>query len=171
LQRQYLVNNPYCVKEKAFLNLIQQHQGIIYKLVLLYAADEEEKKDLYQEIVLQCWKSFDSFKGEARFGTWLYRLTINTILTLKRKQNVVAYTDSLQSFAERFTVHPDNKNAQSLQWAIRQLAETDRAIISMHLDGYDNTEIAAAIGISNNNLAVKLHRIKQQLAKLLNSER
>jgi RNA polymerase sigma factor (sigma-70 family) len=159
------------VKEKEFLQLIQQHQGIIYKLVLLYAADEEEKKDLYQEIVLQCWKSYDNFKGEAKFGTWLYRLTINTILTLKRKQNFVEYKDSLESLSNTVTVHPDNKNTQSLQWAIRQLAETDRAIISMHLDGYENAEIAAAIGINNNNVAVKLHRIKQQLAKLLNSER
>lgn len=156
------------VNEKAFLELLQQHQGIIYKLVLLYATDNEEKKDLYQEIVLQCWKSYGSFKHEAKFSTWLYRIALNTILTQKRKETVIDYTDRVETYSNSLSTTPSQAAPlPSIPWAIRQLAETDRAIISMHLDGYDHAEIAMVLGISQNHVAVKLHRIKQQLKTIL----
>ncbi len=156
------------MSEAAFLEQVRQNQGIIYKLVGLYATDAEEKKDLYQEIVLQAWKGWPSFRQEAKFSTWLYRICLNTILTQRRKQHRIDYKDSLESISPAV----QNKVVQQedvmrLQLAIRQLAETDRAIISMHLDGYDNPEIGDMMGISNNHVAVKLHRIKQQLSQLL----
>lgn len=156
------------MSETEFLALVKQHQGIIYKLVGIYANDEEEKKDLYQEILLQTWKGWPAFKGNSKFSTWLYRICLNTILTQKRKTSRVDYKDSLENIAPA-ELHSSiqKEDIVNLQKAIRQLAETDRAIISMHLDGYDNGEIAEVIGISNNNVAVKLHRCKQQLANLL----
>lgn len=150
--------------ETEFLALIRAHQGIIYKLVSLYAADAEEKKDLYQEILLQTWKSWPSFRGEAKFSTWLYRVCLNTILTQRRK---VAPVDRLGEMDEQVATPDGGEESRQLQWAIRRLEETDRALISMHLDGYDNSEIAAVIGITNNHVAVKLHRIKQQLINFL----
>ena len=156
------------MSQQEFLQQVSSNQGIIYKLVGLYAGDAEEKKDLYQEILLQAWKAWPSFRGEAKFSTWLYRLSLNTIFTQQRKVSNIEYLESLE------TVSPEIKNlseasqdAQRLHKAIRQLAETDRAIISMHLDGYDNAEVADILGISNNHVAVKLHRIKQQLANIL----
>jgi RNA polymerase sigma factor (sigma-70 family) len=157
------------LSQQEFLQQVSSNQGIIYKLVGLYAGDAEEKKDLYQEILLQAWKAWPSFRGDAKFSTWLYRLCLNTIFTQKRKLSNIEYRESLE------TVSPTVKNlsetsqdAQRLHKAIRQLAETDRAIISMHLDGYDNAEVADILGISSNHVAVKLHRIKQQLANSLN---
>jgi RNA polymerase sigma factor (sigma-70 family) len=156
------------VSELEFLGLVKQNQGIIYKLVGIYANDEEEKKDLYQEILLQTWKGWPSFKGNSKFSTWLYRICLNTILTQKRKSNMVDYKDSLEDIAAvELNSSIQKEDVVSLQKAIRKLSETDRAIISMHLDGYDNSEIAEVMGISNNNVAVKLHRCKQQLANLL----
>jgi len=160
------------VSEKDFLQQVRLNQGIIYKLVSLYAADEEEKKDLYQEVLLQAWKSFSNFRRDAKFSTWLYRVSLNTILTMKRKGNVINYKESIEEFAE--DMQSENvvlSDFNSLKEIIRRLPEIDRAIISMHLDGYENTEIAAVIGISNNHVAVKLHRIKQQLANYLKTER
>lgn len=156
------------MSEAQFLEEIRQNQGIIFKLVGLYANDAEEKKDLYQEILLQAWKSWSAFRNEAKFSTWLYRICLNTILTQKRKPSKIDFTDSL----EHLSTSVQNKATQDedvvrLRLAIRQLAETDRAIISMNLDGYDNNEIAETMGISSNNVAVKLHRIKQQLSNLL----
>lgn len=156
------------MSEAAFLEQVRQNQGIIYKLVGLYATDAEEKKDLYQEIVLQAWKGWPSFRQEAKFSTWLYRICLNTIFTQKRKQQRIDYKDSLENISPSV----QNKVVQQedvirLQLAIRQLAETDRAIISMHLDGYENPEIGEMMGISNNHVSVKLHRIKQQLSQLL----
>jgi len=160
------------VSEKDFLQQVRLNQGIIYKLVSLYAADEEEKKDLYQEVLLQAWKSFSNFRRDAKFSTWLYTVSLNTILTMKRKGNVINYKESIEEFAE--DMQSENvvlSDFNSLKEIIRRLPEIDRAIISMHLDGYENTEIAAVIGISNNHVAVKLHRIKQQLANYLKTER
>lgn len=156
------------MSEKQFLEQVRQNQGIIYKLVGLYAADNEEKKDLYQEVLLQCWKSWPSFKGEAKFSTWLYRICLNTILTQKRKTSIVDYKDSLENLSP--VINPSAlqyENSKRLQKAIRQLNETDRAIISLHLDGYDNNEIAEIVGVTANHAAVKLHRSKQQLVNLL----
>ncbi len=156
------------MSETQFLEQVRASQGIIYKLVGLYAADPEEKKDLYQEVLLQAWKAWPSFRGDAKFSTWLYRICLNTLLTQKRKNNPVDYKESLESVSpviEHSSIQQEN--SMSLQRAIRQLPETDRALISLHLDGYDNSEIANILGISGNHAAVKLHRCKQQLTNLL----
>jgi RNA polymerase sigma factor (sigma-70 family) len=156
------------LSEAAFLQQVRENQGIIYKLVGLYAHDAEEKKDLYQEVLLQAWKSWPSFRQEAKFSTWLYRICLNTIFTQRRKPQRLDFKESLEdiSAAVQNSV-VQQEDAERLRLAIRQLPETDRAIISMHLDGYDNAEIAGMLGISNNHVAVKLHRIKQQLGNLL----
>lgn len=154
------------MSEKEFLSQLKEHQNIIYKLVHLYANTEEDKKDLYQEIVLQAWKTFGAFRGEAKFSTWLYRLCLNTIFTLQRKTNRIAYTDTAK-FEETYFTTTGNDEVDRLYKAIRTLPETERALISLHLDGYDNKEAGAILGITANLVAVKLHRIKQQLATLL----
>ena len=156
------------MSETQFLQQVRQNQGIIYKLVSLYALDEEDKKDLYQEVLLQTWKAWPNFRGDAKFSTWLYRICLNTLLTHARAKKRIDYKESLEAVApvvENKSVQ--NQEAQRLHLAIRRLAETDRAIISLHLDGSENSEIATITGISNNNVAVKLHRIKQQLANFL----
>lgn len=156
------------MSEAKFLDQVKQNQGIIFKLVGLYANDAEEKKDLYQEVLLQAWKSWPSFRQEAKFSTWLYRICLNTIFTQKRKPQRVEYSTSLETISP--AVHNNfaqQEDVARLRLAIRQLSETDRAIISMNLDGYENAEVAAMLGISNNHVAVKLHRIKQQLGNLL----
>lgn len=156
------------MSEEQFLEQVRQNQGIIYKLVGLYANDAEEKKDLYQEILLQAWKGWPSFRQEAKFSTWLYRICLNTILTQKRKPHRIDYKDSLESISpviQNGVVQ--NEDVVRLRMAIRQLPETDRAIIYMNIDGYENAEVAEMLGISNNHVAVKLHRIKQQLGNLL----
>lgn len=156
------------MSEKEFLNQIRTNQGIIYKLVGLYANTAEEKKDFYQEVLLNAWKGWASFRGEAKFSTWLYRICLNTIFTLKRKQLRIDYKDSLEPLSlsvEHSGIQKEE--VERLRQAIRLLSETDRAIISMHLDGFENSEIAGVLGISNNHVAVKLHRSKEQLSNLL----
>lgn len=156
------------MSETQFLEAVRQNQGIIYKLVGLYANNSEEKKDLYQEVLLQAWKGWPSFRQESKFSTWLYRICLNTILTQQRKKHHIDYKDSLEELAPSIQNRViEKEEVVRLRQAIRQLNETDRAIISMNLDGYDNLEIADMIGISNNNVAVKLHRIKQQLGNFL----
>jgi len=154
------------MSEKEFLSQLKEHQNIIYKLVHLYANSEEDKKDLYQEILLQAWKTYAAFRGDAKFSTWLYRLCLNTIFTIQKKTNRIEYTDTAK-YEETFTTNDNNDETERLYKAIRTLSETERAIVSLHLDGYDNKEISSFLGITPNLAGVKLHRAKQQLATLL----
>ena len=155
--------------ENDFLDQIKANQGIIYKLVGLYFFEEQTKKDMYQEILLQCWKGWQNFRHESKFSTWLYRIALNTILTSKRKVIIIDYKGSNEY--EHFTTKnaaeaKDDKNR--LRQAILKLSEVDKAIISLHLDGFTNLEIADVLGISLSNCGVKIYRIKQQLATFLN---
>ena len=154
--------------EAAFMEQIQANRGIIKKLVGLYACNEEERKDLYQEILYQAWKGFSSFRGDSKFSTWFYRISLNTILTSQRKINRVEYRETVEDSS--LTENPEaekKENAHLLNRAIRALGETERAIITLHLEGYSNPEIADIMGISANNATVKLHRIKNQLINQL----
>ena len=156
------------MSENRFLDLVKQNQGIIFKLVSIYANDADEKKDMYQEIILNAWKGWPAFRGDAKFSTWLYRISLNTLLTIRRKPSRIDYTDSLSDISAQTDKNAIyNEDAERLRQAIRLLSETNRAIISMHLDGYENGEIAEFMGISLNNVSVKLHRCKEQIANLL----
>ncbi len=150
------------------MTYIRENQGLLNKLIGLYATDREEKKDLYQEVLYQSWNARNSYRNEAKFSTWLYRVCLNTILSHKRKKKLVHYTEDIEPLAPSIKPHADaTEDSRRLYQAIRQLAESDRAIISLHLDGYDNSEIGEIVGISTGNVAVKIHRIKDQLNKLL----
>ena len=153
------------MKEKEFLEKIRIHQGIIYKLVHLYAQSAEDKKDLYQEIVLQAWKGYPSFRAEAAFGTWLYKLALNTIFVVQRRQSKETPADT--TLFENSMVANHSDEAERLYKAIRTLPDTERAIISLHLDGYGNNEIGEMLGVTANMIGVKLYRAKGQLANLL----
>ncbi|WP_052323717.1 RNA polymerase sigma factor [Flavihumibacter sp. ZG627] len=157
------------MSETEFLEQVKINQGIIYKVVSIYAADPEEKKDLYQEILLQCWKGWPSFRGDSKFSTWLYRISLNTVLTSMRKKNTMIYPDTLPEEESLRATPLEREDSQALHQAIRQLTDVDRALVLLHLEGYANNEIAEMMGISANNLAVKLMRIRQRLAKLLNA--
>lgn len=150
------------------MELIGQHRGIILKLTGLYATDVEDRADLYQDILMQAWKAFPSYRGEAKFSTWLYRVCLNTLLSARRKKQLpVTELDHHAESLGSSIPASRSEEAQRLHSAIRMLAPTDKAIISLHLDGYDNGEIATLMGITTNNAGVKLHRIKNQLASML----
>ena len=163
-------NPAHATREREFLELLEVHSGIIHKVIRLYVDHPEDQKDVYQEVVGQAWKSFPSFKREAKFSTWLYRVSANTVLLYRRKPAPVKHSLDALGHLEPSTAEEATQQNQS-QWllaAVRQLPETDRLLVSLHLDGYQNDEIADIAGLSKNNVAVKLHRIKQQLIKMLN---
>jgi len=154
--------------EHEFLKLVDDNRGIVYKVINLYANDLEDKKDLYQEIIFQAWKSFPNFRSEAKFSTWLYKVSLNvslTFLTKTKKRSRATEGIDAEMNVEQFEL---SERAEILYRAIRTLNELDRGIIMLHLDGYDNTEISEIAGLTKVNTGVKLHRIKQQLATLLN---
>ena len=154
------------ISEREFTNHIESNRGIIFKVIRLYINHEEDEKDLFQEILFQAWKSFPRFDGRSKFSTWLYRVSLNTVLTFKRRPEKVV-TD--KNF-EMLPVEADksyNDETEALYSAIRELNDIDRMIVTLHLDGYENEEIAEISGLTKNNTAVKLHRIKELLTKKL----
>ncbi len=149
-------------KEHAFLSLIRTHSGIIHKVIRLYVDHDEDRKDLYQEILYQAWASLDRFDHRSKFSTWLYKVGLNTVLTFRRKEK-----SPMASVAEHMAFSEQSDEAERLLQAMKQLQEIDRLIITLHLEGYDNEEVAEITGITKNNVAVKLHRIKQLLNQKL----
>ena len=151
--------------EKEFLKLIEQNRGIIFKVIRLYVKQAEDERDLFQEILFQSWKSYPRFDGRSKFSTWLYRVSLNTVLTFKRRPQLLEMRDTLES-AEVATAD-QQEESEMLYSAIFQLNEIDRMMITLHLDGYQNDEIAEITGLSKNNVAVKLHRVKNEIVSKL----
>ena len=149
-----------------FINRIQAHSGIIFKVIHLYIDDPEDQKDLHQEILLQAWKSYPNFAGRSSFSTWLYRVSLNTVMMFRRKKK--AQTVELDpDLAVAARENPDRSASETLWQSIKALAESDRSLISLDLDGDDHEAISDIIGISTNYVGVKLHRIKKRLTQML----
>lgn len=145
-----------------FVEQIQMHQALLNKLVYLYADQIEDRHDLHQEILLQAWRSYPNFRGDAKFSTWLYRVGLNVSLTKlnDRKQEQSAELDeTLQSTSSTF------ESDDQLRHLLQQVNTLDRTLLVMSMDGYSNSEIADALGISPGNVRTKLHRIRQKIDK------
>jgi len=131
------------------MNQIQANEAIIHKVVGLYCDDYYEREDLYQEVLLQSWKSFPNFRGEAKFSTWLYRVALNTVFSFnKRKKKRTKPTADLQHI-KMVEESPGEEN-ETLYKIIKALNPIDRMIMTLHLDGYKNKEIAEITGMNNN---------------------
>jgi len=160
-------------KKNKFLQLIDENQHIIHKICSLYTVNEEDRKDLSQEIVYQLWKSYQSFKGDSKFTTWMYRVALNTALLNLRRDRFKNRTRSLKEHHANIqaeTAGPEEKteNISQLYTAINQLGQFDRAIILLYLEQLSYNEIADVTGISEANVSVRLVRIKKKLKELLN---
>lgn len=156
-------------KEVDFLELLNEHRGIIEKIARLYADNQIDREDLVQEIKYQLWRSYASFKGESKLGTWVYRVALNTALArFRRKQPKLIFPDKMPDKAEQEGFKKEEQRAQ-LFHAIRQLGPGERALIALYLEGISHRQIADILGTSENNVGVKLHRSKQKLKELLNN--
>lgn len=158
--------------EAVFLDHINQSRSLIWKLLHLYLQSDEEKNDMFQEVVLNCWSGRMNFRGDSKVSTWIYKVALFTILSLKRKTYKQQYVEL--SVNESHKLVSDNEymadQSEALFQAVQRLKEADKTIITMHLDGFSNPEIAEFLGVPTNNLNVKLHRIKELLKKRLTNE-
>jgi RNA polymerase sigma-70 factor (ECF subfamily) len=152
-----------------FLDLVQAHQGVIRKVAALYARDHADREDLFQEITVQLWKSFDAFRGDAAFSTFLYRVALNTALMRLRR----AYRQpAVEAGFEVDTIAaPDarrhDEDVERLYEAIRQLGPIDRAVVLLVLEERSYADIAAVTGLTAGNVSVRLVRAKERLRRLM----
>jgi RNA polymerase sigma factor (sigma-70 family) len=150
--------------QQAFLDLLQPNTAIIHKVIRLYAEDEEDRRDLYQEVVCQAWSAWERFEGNSKFSTWLYRVALNTALTFDKRRRRKG-PDPVEELVPPPSVAYEAR--ELLYWAMGRLEEIDRMIILLHLEGYDHPEIAGITATNTNHIAVKIHRIKKRLTDIL----
>ena len=156
-----------------FLQLLNQNQGIIRKVCHLYGRNEADKDDLYQEIVIQVWKSFQSFRGESKLSTWLYRIALNTAISDMRKQNrreSLSFPEFIPREDADDTDRTREEQLRQLYGAIQRLSEVEKAIVMLYLEDKSYDEMEEILGISNGNLRVKMNRIKDKLKTFTREE-
>ena len=158
-------------KKSKFLELIEQNQDIVHKISGLYARNTDDRRDLSQEIVCQLWKSYQSFRGDSKFTTWMYKVALNTALLNSRRNQCRVRTESLKEHHVDISVEvaaqEKHGRISRLYQAINQLQALDRAIILLYLEQFTYREISEFIGISESNVSVRLVRIKKKLKELL----
>lgn len=156
--------------EQKFVQIINQNQGILHKVCRIYCTNTTEREDLFQEIILQLWKSFPSFRGESKVTTWMYRIALNTAISGIRKKKIT--TTGLELFTYQIADHPQQDNEEELARlykSIEQLSDVEKSILLLYLEDKPYDEIAEIIGITANHVAVKMSRIKDKLRTLLQS--
>ena len=157
--------------EKTFLEQIEKHKGVIFKISKMYMDNFDDQKDLFQEITFQVWKAYPTFEGKSQFSTWLYRVALNTaIIFLKsEKKRSFIKNDEIENFkivADDYDDDEEKKLAKMYK-AIQQLNEIDKAPIFYYLEDFSGKEIADNMGISEGNARVKLNRAKEKLKQLI----
>lgn len=157
-------------QEQQFNTLYSQYNTAIYRLCLGYCGEAALAQDLLQETFVKVWNNMSRFRGESAWGTWIYRIAVNTCLMARRgqKQTMVS-ADHIQLAIPAEADHSKEQQVNQLYTCISRLAETDRLIISMVLEEKPYDEIAAVTGFTENNVRVKIHRIKKQLTEMYNT--
>jgi len=159
-------------KEEKFEQIVSENKERISRVCRYYANCEEDSKDMCQEVLINIWKSLDSYRGDAAISTWIYRIAINTSLSMIGKSS-----KQLRFKVDLDTQHLGNlidddetgkkelleKQFESLQTEINQLSIIDKALITLMLENLSSKEIANIIGLTEPNVRVKIHRIKESL--------
>lgn len=156
--------------DREFTQLLNAHPGLLYKVCRLYAPTEADRQDLFQEIVLQLWRAYPKFRGEAKPGTWLYRVALNTAISnfrTARRQPAEALSEAmLQQLPDLTDSVADERHAQ-LYAAIAQLPAVEKALITLYLDDFSYAEIGGILGLTASHVGVKLLRTRTRLASLI----
>lgn len=156
--------------EHQFLEQIDKHKGVVFKIAKMYMDHYDDQKDLFQEITYQAWKAFPNFRGESEFSTWLYRIALNTAIVFlksEKKRSIFSSSD-FENIKIKADDYDDTQELQlkNLYSAIHKLNALDKALIFYFLEDYSGKEMAAQLGISEGNCRVKLNRAKEKLRDL-----
>lgn len=157
--------------EQEFIAQIRSTQGILWKICHLYCPEAEERQDLFQEMLVQLWRSYRTFKGQSKFSTWVYRVCLNVAISQYRKnrrqaprtelpREVYEQVDSQESELKE-------ERSKALYEAIAQLKTVEKALVMLYLEDKSYDEISEIMGISANNARVKMNRIREKLRTMM----
>ena len=157
--------------ETKFLSDFEQNQNIAHKICRVYTTNQSAHNDLFQEITIQVWKNYPKFRGDSKFSTWMYRVALNTAISLYRKSTKTIKTEDISEIAYKIKA-TDYDNTEEVQLkalykAIHKLNDIDKALIFLYLEDKPYKEISETLGISSVNARVKMNRAKDKLKNIL----
>lgn len=158
--------------ENNFLSDFEENQNIAHKICRLYTTNQSDHNNLFQEITIQLWKNYPKFRGDSKFSTWMYRVALNTAISLYRKSTKTVKTQNISDYDYKIKAI-DYDNTQEIQLkalykAIHQLNDIDKALIFLYLEDKPYKEISETLGISSINARVRMNRAKEKIKKILN---
>lgn len=160
--------------EKKFISFLKENQRIIHKVCRIYTDNPEDHEDLFQEITIQLWKSFPGFKGDAKFSTWMYRVALNTAITLFKKSAKKSFINTeidVSSLKMEYEYYEDDEHKlKKMYQAIHSLSDIEKALIMMYLDDKPYKEIGEILGITEGNARVKMNRAKNNLKQKISTK-
>lgn len=157
-------------KEKIFLSHLEKHKGILHKIGRMFMNSEQDREDLHQEIIIQLWRSFASFKGDSLFSTWMYRVAVNTAITFFKKEKVRSTTfvgATGPDFADEEYSPQQDQQLEVFYQAVQELNQIEKALIFYFMEGLSHKETGLQLGISEGNVRVKLSRTKEKIQKII----
>ena len=166
-------------KEKRFNEIVAENDERIKRICSYYNSNPDDQKDMYQEVLVNIWKSLGNFRGDSAVSTWIYRIAVNTSLTFTgkayRQMKLIVRADAqnlnmVYDEDESEMRNLEDKRFEMLQSELNTLSVIDKALVSLMLEGLSMKEIADVIGISESNVKVKIHRVKAQLKQKLKVE-
>ncbi len=155
-------------KKKEFERMVYEHKDTIYTVCYMFSKEKAEVDDLFQDILINLWRGYESFRGDSKPGTWIWRVSLNTCMTAERKKKgrqTVPLSMDVDFYEDSGT---EARQARALHDRIQKLGMLDRAIVLLWLEDMSYEEIGAIIGISAKNVSVKLVRIREQLKNMSN---
>ncbi|MGB3849093.1 MAG: sigma-70 family RNA polymerase sigma factor [Tunicatimonas sp.] len=153
--------------KKAFIQEIFPHQGLIRSLCAVYFSDREDQKDAFQDVLLQLWKSYGTFRGESSLTTWVYRVALRTLVKKAQKSRVITCSYRPEN---ELVSPPTQESAEVIRFALSRLSPSDKALVLLHLEGYRHQEIAEVLSTSATNVSTRMNRIKRKMKSIITQE-
>ena len=159
---------------KEFEKRIREHEALLHKICRMYASSNADRQDLFQEIVIQLWRTYQQFRGEARWSTWLYRVAINTAITGLRGRKDFISSYEPENLPQRIDDNDgsegEEERLQQFYKAVGQLNGVEKAIVMLYMEDRSYDEMEDILGISSGTLRVKMNRIKEKLRQLTKND-
>ena len=154
-------------RHELYLDILEKHKGIVFKVARSYCSNEFDREDLVQEILAQIWRSLDTYNDAFKVTTWMYRVALNVAISVYRKDKSAAYKHTeIEDRLLTYDMVQESENEQNLSALyafINELNDIDKAVLLMYLEGENQAEIAANLNITISNVSTKISRIKQKL--------
>lgn len=154
--------------DTTFAQMIREHKSTIYTVCFMFSKDSDEVSDLFQEVLINLWKGYESFQNRSNIDTWIWKVSFNTCISYERKKQkraTLPLTMDINLFEDK---DEDSRQIRQLYNRIHRLKPFDRAIVLLWLENMSYEEIGAIVGISTKNVSVRLYRIKEELKKMSN---